>query len=146
MSMHQETLKALVLTFVHGSVQQWANQVYAGITPPDLNEYVTRVFNTCWEHLTHNRPLGSASDLEYEIAVKVKAVFAPHCEGYVADSKDYDISITTLRKAVNERYGPDYGFSEPHRVDHERVRIGIYNTAINVAFGADFYFKTGKFA
>lgn len=60
--------------------------------------------------------------------------------------KDYDISITTLRKAVNERYGPDYGFSDPLWVDHERVRIGVYNTATDVAFGADFYFKTGKFA
>lgn len=85
MSMHQDTLKALVLTFVHGSVHQWASQVYADITPLNLGGFVTRVFNLCWAHLTQGKAIGSATDLEYEIAVKVKTVFAPHCEGYVAD-------------------------------------------------------------
>ncbi len=145
--MHQDALKALVLTFVRGAVQQWADSEYGDITPPNLEELITRVFNTCWSHLLQgDLHVKNSYNLEYVIAMKVKQVFGPHLEGYVTDTQSYDISVTTLRKAVNERYGEAYGFSDPLWVDHERVRLGIYCTkeGAETAFGADFYFKTGK--
>ena len=146
MTMHQDDLKALVFTFVRGAIAQWADRFYAGVTEPRRNDYVTQTSNLCWTYLTQGTTSRAFTDMEYEIAMNVKKVFESHLEGYVADRKDYDISITTLRKAVNERYGEDYGFSDPLWVDHERVRLGIYNMETDVAFGADFYFKTGKFA
>lgn len=146
MALHQDDLKALILTFVQGAISQWADRMYSGVERPDMESFVRQTFDFCWVYLMLGTTSRALTDLEYEIATNVKKVFAPHLEGYVADNKDYDISVTTLRKAVSERYGEDYGFSDPVWVDHERVRVGIYNTETDVAFGADFFFKTGKFS
>jgi hypothetical protein len=146
MALYQDDLKALILTFVQRAIAQWSAQMYTDIEPPNMESFVRQTFEFCWVYLTRGTTSRALTDLEYEIVMNVKKVFALHLEGYVADNKRYDISITTLRKAVNERYGEDYGFSDPLWVDHECVRVGIYNTEADVAFGANFYFKIGKFA
>jgi hypothetical protein len=86
-----------------------------------------------------------AAELASEMLTVVEAYNTRTKVMSTPDPLIYDISGSTVLKAAVDKYGQDVKVSDPYWVDHEHVRFGIQLGEDGASFGANFFYKLGKF-
>lgn len=131
----------------------WCIQGYAAKDTPEEVYYLQRVApakegGSIGECITVSRQLHEYGRLQLlSAASKDPVVRKEELAAQASPNTLYSLAEEDILNAAKKRFGLNVTVSAPYWIDLEAgtVRVGIYLAAQETSFGADFYFKEGKF-